>query len=252
MFTIYIIRNNINNKNYIGYTGRKLEVRFKAHLTVARNNPKFRFHYAINLHKPENFFIEELETNIEDEGLAKEREIYWIKFYKSDDSKMGYNATPGGTGGWMVPRMSSERQKLWKKKIIECTTGENNPRYSGIDNEIFINLLCDKCVELGKILSFGKLSKLIIDDGVINFPKALSKYRGNKDYIYSKLIEITGLKIEKYKKTEEHIKKISLAITGKINVNNGIKNISINKSQLSEYLNKNYTKGKINVKNRIS
>ena len=112
--------------------------------------------------------------------------------------------------------------------------------------------MCDKCVELGKILSFGKLSKLIIDDGVINFPKALSKYRGNKDYIYSKLIEITGLKIEKYKKTEEHIKKISLAITGKINVNNGIKNISINKSQLSEYLNKNYTKGKINVKNRIS
>lgn len=199
MFTVYIIRNNINNKNYIGYTGRKLEARFKSHLSVARNNPKFRFHSAINLHKSENFFIEELEANIENEDLAKEREIYWIKVYKSDDSKMGYNATSGGTGGWMIPRISSERQELWKKKITECTTGENNPRYSGIDNETFINLLCNKCIELGKIPSFSKLSKLVIDDGITNFPKSLSKYRGNKDCIYSKLIEMTGLEIEKYK-----------------------------------------------------
>jgi hypothetical protein len=252
MFIVYIIRNTINNKNYIGYTGRKLEARFKSHLTVARNIPKFRFHFAINFHKPENFFIEKLEDNIENESLAKEKEIYWIKMYKSDNPKLGYNATSGGTGGWMIPRMTLERQELWRQKIIETSTGENNPRYSGIDNENFINLLYSKCIELGKILSFGKLSQLIIDDGIVNFPKSLSKYRGNKDYIYSKLVDMTGLKIEKNKKTEDHIKKLSLSIMGKIFINNGIKNIAVNKSQLNEYLNKGYIKGRINVKNRIS
>ena len=63
---------------------------------------------------------------------------------------------------------------------------------------------------------------------------------------------MTGLKIEKNTKTEDHIKKLSLAIMGKIFINNGIKNIAVNKSQLNEYLNKGYIKGRINVKNRIS
>lgn len=45
--------------------------------------------------------------------------------------------------------------------------------------------------------------------------------------------------------------KLSLALMGEINANNGIKNILINNSQLDGYLNKNYTKGRINVKNRI-
>ncbi len=50
--------------------------------------------YAIQKYGEENFYYEELER-VEVER-ADEREIYWIKKFKSNNNKFGYNATAGG------------------------------------------------------------------------------------------------------------------------------------------------------------
>jgi predicted GIY-YIG superfamily endonuclease len=50
MFIVYKITNKNNGKSYVGYTGRTIEARWKAHLSSARNGSRFRFHSAIRKH----------------------------------------------------------------------------------------------------------------------------------------------------------------------------------------------------------
>ena len=91
---IYIIKNNINNNVYIGQTISGYKKRFKEHIRCAkRGNSKQTIHHAMIKHGIENFYIELLEGNIEQDVL-NEREEYWIKFY--DSFKNGYNMMAGG------------------------------------------------------------------------------------------------------------------------------------------------------------
>jgi group I intron endonuclease len=233
MFRVYIIQNHCNNKAYIGYTGRSPEARFRAHKSCARNKPQFRFHFAINKYGEENFYVNLLEDNIETEEKAKERETYWIKLFKSDTE--GYNATSGGTGGWMIGRLSEEKQKEWVSKITEATTGENNPRFCGLDNDTFFKLLVDKCRELGYITSYNILAKLIRCDGHSTFPLSLSSYRGRRDEIRDKLVSMTGLSVKLNVRTENHRRKLSTAFKGKIWINNGITSKQIKKEDMDKY-----------------
>jgi group I intron endonuclease len=203
MFSVYIIRNTINDKVYIGYTGRKLNARLLAHITAAKNDPKFRFHNALNKYKPENFTISLLEGNIETAELARERETHWILVFDSSNKSKGYNATPGGTGGWMIGRLSESKQKEWLEKIKKAATGEKNPRFCGIPNDLFLEMLAKKCLELGCVMTYGQLSKRIReDDNVLNFPKSLSKYRGSSNEITEILIQKTGLPFKMYVRTD--------------------------------------------------
>lgn len=89
---IYAIVNKINNKIYIGQSGH-IRLRWRHHLNDLRNN-KHRSTYlnnAINKYDLKNFYFIVLE-NCESEDLDK-RENYWIKKYKVDYSKFGYNKT---------------------------------------------------------------------------------------------------------------------------------------------------------------
>lgn len=92
---IYIIRNKINNKVYIGQTTLTLEKRFKKHIYDSKGRTKHRpLYIAFDKYGIENFYIELIEDCATE--LADEREQFWIKKYNSyrDD---GYNATIGGS-----------------------------------------------------------------------------------------------------------------------------------------------------------
>ena len=89
---IYIIKNNINNKVYIGQTINKLNRRLKQHFSAARCGSNTYFAQAIRKIGEENFYIEPLEE-VEIEFLD-EQEIYWISKYNSYEN--GYNSTRGG------------------------------------------------------------------------------------------------------------------------------------------------------------
>lgn len=90
---IYIIKNSINNKVYIGQTKVSVETRWKEHVRHARYGNQVinraMKKYGINV-----FFIELLEIcKVED---VDKREVYYIELYDSTNKFKGYNVSIGG------------------------------------------------------------------------------------------------------------------------------------------------------------
>lgn len=91
---IYIIRNTINNKVYVGQTIVSIKLRFQNHLSAARNNKDYVIGKAIRKYGEDKFYVELLEECLKEE--LNEREKYWISFFKSTNNKYGYNLSIGG------------------------------------------------------------------------------------------------------------------------------------------------------------
>lgn len=124
---VYIHTNKINNKKYIGQTGRSLEDRSGANGNGYKHNP--RFWRAIQKYGWDNFKHEVIADKLTKEEADKiEKEL--IKKFKTQDRQYGYNITDGGEGvsGW-VP--SDE----WLQKNKERNQGENNPMYGRTHTE---------------------------------------------------------------------------------------------------------------------
>lgn len=93
---IYIIKNKINDKVYIGQTTSNLKTRFSQHCKKSTiNNRHYKIYNAIKKYGRDNFYIELLENNIPLVEL-NEKEIEYIEKY--DSFKNGYNSTKGGDG----------------------------------------------------------------------------------------------------------------------------------------------------------
>lgn len=60
--------------------------------------------------------FEIIESNIDSQNLANEREIYWIAFY--DSYHNGYNSTPGGQSGSYCLGENSHFAKLTEEDVI--------------------------------------------------------------------------------------------------------------------------------------
>lgn len=91
---IYIIRNTINDKVYIGQTKVSLKLRFQNHLSAARRGKDYVIGKAIRKYGERNFYIELLEECTVEE--LNDREQYWISYFNSTDNKFGYNISIGG------------------------------------------------------------------------------------------------------------------------------------------------------------
>lgn len=92
---IYIIKNIINNKVYIGQSVDS-EYRFRKHKEAALRNKKYdgvsALHNAMRKYGIDKFYYEVLEHQIED---YNEKEIFWIEKYNSKIPN-GYNIADGG------------------------------------------------------------------------------------------------------------------------------------------------------------
>jgi group I intron endonuclease len=179
-YIVYKITNKVNGKIYIGQTQRTLEQRWNSHVISARNENKFRFHHAIKFHGKENFEKEILHESESYNEICL-LEIKEIKKHNSNHPKNGYNATAGGTGGWMIPRLSEERQKDWKEKISFAVSGEKNPNCIDIANEDLISLLSEYYDKYGYICGLLSFIGYGMERG-IKIPKSFQKYRFNGDY----------------------------------------------------------------------
>ena len=96
MAYIYIIKNDINDKVYIGKTNYSIQKRFQEHCRDSQKdrNEKRPLYNAMNKYGIEHFFIEKLEECSIEESINREK--YWIEYFNS--FKYGYNATLGGDG----------------------------------------------------------------------------------------------------------------------------------------------------------
>ena len=96
MAYIYLIKNNINGKCYVGKTLKSPEERFSEHLRDARkpteeNRPLYR---AIQKYGSDNFSLQVLEECAD--KFASSREMWYIE--QLETYAHGYNATVGGDG----------------------------------------------------------------------------------------------------------------------------------------------------------
>lgn len=104
---IYIIRNTVNSKVYIGQTRVSVQNRWKEHLRHAKYGDQI-INKAMRKYGTDKFYIETLE--ICDDSIIDEREIYYIDLFDSTNKSKGYNVSLGG----QTPK--------FKRKVLELST----------------------------------------------------------------------------------------------------------------------------------
>lgn len=129
-YTVYIHRNKLNNKCYVGITCRVPEVRWgkDGHNYLEKKNGKYRqekFARAILKYDWDNF-----EHIIWGEGFTHDKaceiECLLIKFW--DTVRNGYNISAGGEGSTGVTRSEESRKKI-SNALKGKMAGEKNPNY---------------------------------------------------------------------------------------------------------------------------
>lgn len=95
MYSVYKVTNKVNGKIYIGFTGRSADERWKGHHQT--RNPKYPLQKAVKKYGKENFSREVIFTS-DDRDEAFSMETFYIKKFKTNERKFGYNLTEGGEG----------------------------------------------------------------------------------------------------------------------------------------------------------
>ena len=119
MYTVYMHRNKINGKVYIGITGQKPSVRWNNGIGYKGTH----FANAINKYGWENFEHIILFSDLSKED-ACQKEIELIKLYQSTNDKLGYNTATGGEINCGY-HLSDET----KSKLSAINKGEKHPQY---------------------------------------------------------------------------------------------------------------------------
>lgn len=142
-YVIYCIKNKINQKMYIGYTSKGIDVRWKQHVSCALNDGCFLLQKAIRKYGATDDVWEKtilVSIVTDDYNLIKEKEKYFIKKFNTNalNGGIGYNMTNGGDGfsGYHHSKETLQRisQKLKGKK--RSSEAKENIRKSAIGKKM--------------------------------------------------------------------------------------------------------------------
>lgn len=119
MSVIYIIKNSVNNKVYIGQTKNSAKWRFKKH--ISQRNCKYKSPALCKAMEEigiDKFWVETLEEGNFTREEAEAKEIYYIKHFNSV-SPNGYNLQYGGHSKNIADETRERMSKAMKgRKII--------------------------------------------------------------------------------------------------------------------------------------
>lgn len=122
---IYIIRNLVNNKIYIGQSV-DIKRRWQEHLRSGQpekyNKKSLRdantpIHRAMQKYGVNNFSIQILEVCSKENLNSKEK--YWIKIFNATNKNFGYNITNGGQDNFALSHEQHSQAKLSQKQVNE-------------------------------------------------------------------------------------------------------------------------------------
>lgn len=233
-WVIYIIINKINGKVYIGksYNFRKRMQDYKGYQKNIRSWPIAR---AIKKYGIGNFDLKIIEDFHDyDNQKLKKRETFWIRYYNSINSKIGYNATDSDHD---EPQFSEERKKqmsearkgkkglTWNKKpvcqidieskqiikIFDCALSA--AKSMNITRASLILRVCNKTLNNGRIYKTAHgFGWCFIGENIENkdFKADRSNYTSKKSV--NQIDIITGGVIAQFSCAEE----AALHITGKL------------------------------------
>ena len=122
IYYIYLFRNKINNKTYVGYTSKHWETRCKQHLSSAKSGSDKVLCQAINKYGIENFDIRPIGSapTLELAKLFEQRMIFVLDSFGPN----GYNRTKGGDGSGS----HTEEHKEYMSKIMKNRAFSNDTR----------------------------------------------------------------------------------------------------------------------------
>lgn len=187
---LYIIRNNINDKVYIGKTYKTIEQRFMEHKRDAEKAGKgkkhdCKFYRAMRKYGFENFHISLINTF--EEGLLEEKEIEYIAKYNSYYN--GYNSTLGGDGNKILELDEDAVIEEWNngnsiKKIAKIFS-VSTPKISDILKNKNIDTSKNKTRPTTLIcydLEWNRLAILTSREKQKDYVKAVLKHKVRYDY----------------------------------------------------------------------
>ena len=129
---IYLIRNKINNKVYVGQSVN-IKDRWSNHKRELEKGIHYNDHLqkSYNKYGKINFEFKVIEY-CEEEKLD-ELEVYWIKYFDSMKWEKGYNSESGGN-----------KNKRFSEERIKKITGEGNPMFNKNHTEETKNIIRNK------------------------------------------------------------------------------------------------------------
>ena len=215
---IYIIKNDINTKVYIGQS-KNTEVRFKNH--CCNNNDNSLITAAIKKYGKEHFWFEILENQISN---YNEREKYWIRYYNSK-VPFGYNILSGGETPPIYRGDDSPKTKISNSEVLNL-----NGKLTEEDVDNIINLLKYTYRLNGSIArEYGVEVHLIskINNGVlhhrdnIQYPIRSWKSSGKELLTYEEVTEIIKLLLKSDNSINSIAKKYNVTKTVIQGINRG-------------------------------
>jgi group I intron endonuclease len=118
MYYIYKIKCLENNKKYIGQTKNLIKRKNEHFRELKRNKHHSKYmQRTFNKYGIEKFEFKILE--ICDINNVDEKEVYWIKFYKSTEKKYGFNSESGGNKNKKLSEETKNKISFKNKKHYE-------------------------------------------------------------------------------------------------------------------------------------
>lgn len=247
---IYMIKNIINNKIYIGQT-INVNARLKSHRNKLKNNNHENQHLqnSWNKYRENNFKFEIIKMYNEDE--LNDREVYWINYYKSYDFKFGYNKTFGGNSERPTEEtknkmsIAAKGRKLSieiKRKLSQSLKGKNKGNFLSEETKKKLSQSLKGKNAGEKNYMYGKKGKLSPNYGIKrsqDWINNLSKKLKGKSRSAETKEKISKTRKEKYPNKEDQFwfgKKHSEESKMKISKTKKAKNIKLSNEHKSKLL----------------
>ena len=181
---VYIIRNTINNKVYIGQTKVSVTTRWQEHLRHAKYGDQI-INRAMRKYGIDKFYVETLEIcNID---VIDYREIYYIDLYDSTNKSKGYNVSIGG------------KTPKFKRKALSIST--------------LVDLYKNQGFSLQEIANKFEVTRYIITTELRNAGVEISE-RYREEEKFSKINKETLIKaLQEYKSLRKAAKSLNMSYT---------------------------------------